>query len=68
MAFETVETGVAELWQPSVQIRWFEFNKRIVQDGNFGAAKVMSEKKLQQLHNSNLGNREWRDVPTETES
>ena len=57
-----------EIWQPSMQIRWFEFKQRVVAIGNFGAAKAVSEIKLQQLYTSNLGNKEWRDILTEMES
>ncbi len=69
MEFETVETGIAEVWQPSVQIR---FVKRKVIDftGQLigGMCSQKNENILQQLHTSNLGNREWKDVPIETES
>ena len=68
MAFETVETGVAEYWQPSVQIR---FVKRKVIDFSSQLVGGMQLQKdvniLQQLHISNLGTREWKDVPIETE-
>jgi hypothetical protein len=45
-----------EKWQPSVQLRWFE--KKSEYTGGFKTEKI-----LQQLHTSNLGNREWKDVP-----
>ena len=51
---------VSEFWQPSVQLRWFEAKKEY--DGGF-----KSEKVLQQLFTSNLGNRMWKDIPTVTE-
>jgi hypothetical protein len=53
---------VAEVWQPSVLLRWVE--KAVAIDKNTGTMKMV----LQQLHTSNLGNREWKDVPVETES
>jgi len=68
MEFETVEIGVSEYWQPSVQIR---FIKRKVIDFSSQLVGGMQLQKdvniLQQLHTSNLGNREWIDVPIETE-
>lgn len=68
MAFETFETGFAEYWQPSVQIRFvkikvIDFSNQLV--GGMQPKKDVNI--LQQLHTSNLGNREWRDVPIETE-
>ena len=69
MAFETFETGFAEYWQPSVQIRFvkrkfIDFSNQIV-----GGTQLQKDVNiLQQLHTSNLGNREWKDVPVETES
>ena len=56
---------VVEYWQPSVQLR---FIKRDVQPDNIHLLPSKTEKILQQLHTSNLGNREWKDVPIETES
>ena len=53
---------ISELWQPSVQFRFLE--KAVAIDENTGTMKMV----LQQLHTSNLGNREWKDVPVETES
>jgi hypothetical protein len=53
---------VAEVWITSVQLRNVE---RILSSSNYHCEKGLI---LQQLHTSNLGNREWRDVPTETES
>ena len=69
MAFETVEIGVAEYWQPSVQIRFvkrkvIDFSNQLV--GGMQLQKDVSI--LQQLHTSNLGNREWKDVSIENES
>lgn len=66
LSFSTITD--AEVWQPSLQLRWFEFNQRFVSVGNFGDSKIISERKLQQLFTSNLGNREWKDIPIETES
>ena len=60
---------IAEVWQPSVQLR---FVNRLVNDfssqlvGGRGLQKNINI--LQQLHTSNLGNREWKDVPIETQS
>mgnify|MGYP003615713790 FL=1 len=60
---------VVEYWNPSVQLR---FVKRKVSDFSnqiVGGAHLKKEVNiLQQLHTSNLGNIEWKDVPTETES
>jgi len=53
---------VAEVWQPSVQLRFLEKTIAITEDT--GTMKII----LQQLHTSNLGKREWKDVPTEKES
>ena len=60
---------VAEIWQPSVQLRFInrtitDFNNKLVG----GERLKKSVNILQQLHTSNLGNREWKDVPVETES
>jgi hypothetical protein len=52
-----------EYWNPSVQLRWVERNNGTMPNGDYKVEKV-----LQQLHTSNLGNREWKDVPTETQS
>ncbi len=58
-----------EIWSPSVKLR---FVKRNVNDFNHQVIGVICPQKsvniLQQLHTSNLGNREWKDVPIETES
>jgi hypothetical protein len=60
--------SIAELWQPSVKIR---FVKRKVIDFSSQLVGGMQLQKdvniLQQLYTSNLGNREWKDVPIETE-
>lgn len=53
---------VAEYWNPSVLLRWVE--KAVAIDENTGTMKMV----LQQLHTSSLGNREWKDIPVETES
>jgi hypothetical protein len=53
---------VAEVWQPSVLLRWVE--KAVTINKNTATMKMV----LQQLHTSNLGIREWKDVPIETES
>lgn len=55
----------SQVWQPSVKLR---FVKRDVQPDNIHLLPSKTEKILQQLFTSNLGNREWRDVPVETES
>jgi hypothetical protein len=59
--------SIAELWQPSVQIR---FVKRKVIDFSsqlIGGVQLQKDVNiLQQLHTSNLGNQEWKDVPIET--
>ena len=60
---------VVELWQPSVQLRFvkrkvIDFSSQLV-----GGTQLQKEVNiLQQLHTSNLGSLEWRDVPIETES
>jgi hypothetical protein len=54
---------ISEYWNPSVQLRWTERNNGTMPNGDYKREKV-----LQQLHTSNLRNREWKDVPTETES
>ena len=67
LEFSTIT--VVEYWQPSVQLR---FTKRTVIDFNSqligGTQLQKSVNILQQLYTSNLGNREWKDVPIETES
>jgi hypothetical protein len=52
--------NVVELWHPSMQLRFLE--KAVAIDEYTGTMKMI----LQQLYMSNLGNQEWRDVPTET--
>ena len=64
-AMNYVNITVAEVWQPSVQLRFLEQEYRYI-DG--GITCIKTETTLQQLHTSNLGNREWKDVPTENES
>lgn len=54
--------GDVEYWKPSLQLRWIE--KAVSIDENTGTIKMV----LQQLHTSDLGNLEWKDVPVETES
>ena len=53
---EKVTLSQSEIWQPSVQLRWFTQKKEYC--GGFKSHKV-----LQQLHTSNIGNREWIDIP-----
>ncbi|MBC5838782.1 hypothetical protein [Flavobacterium muglaense] len=72
MKKETIRIGyltIVEVWQPSVQLR---FVNRLVNDFNSQLVGGRSLQKninvLQQLHTSNLGNREWKDVPIETQS
>lgn|GEM_PF-3033715 len=59
---------VSEFWQPSVRLR---FVKRTVNDFSIqvvgGDCPKKSVNILQQLHTSNLGNREWKDIPIVTE-
>jgi len=55
----------SQIWQPSVQLRYVE---RDVQPDNIYLLPSKTEKILQQLFTSNLGNREWRDIPIEMES
>ena len=66
LRFENIE--VAEVWQPSVQLR---FVNRVVDDFNTqlvgGNCLKNNIKILQQLFTSNLGNREGKDVPSEIE-
>ena len=54
---------VSEVWQPSVQLR---FVNRLVNDFSNqlvgGECLKKNVKILQQLHTSNLGNREWKDI------
>lgn len=52
----------SEYWKPSKLLRWAE--KLVTIDENSGIIKTV----LQQLYTSNLGNREWRDIPTEKTS
>ena len=54
-----------QVWQPRVQLR---FVKRDVQPDNIHLLPSKTEKILQQLFTSNLGNQEWRDIPIEMES
>jgi hypothetical protein len=58
----------AEVWIPSAQLR---FLNRIVNDFSTqlvgGQHLKKNDKILQQLYTSNLGNVEWRDIPTEKE-
>ena len=67
---ELVETlSFSEVWQPSVQLRFIkinviDFNHKVI--GEICLQKHVNI--LQQLHTSNLGNREWKDVPIRTES
>ncbi len=66
---DRLEFIFSEVWQPSVQLR---FVKRTVNDFNSQLVGGKQLQKtiniLQQLHTSNLGNREWKDVPTEKEN
>ena len=55
----------SQIWQPRVQLR---FVKRDVQPDNIHLLPSKTEKILQQLFTSNLGNQEWRDIPIEMES
>jgi hypothetical protein len=57
-----IDFKICEIWQPSVQLRFLE--KAVAIDENTGTMKMI----LQQLYTSNLGNREWKDVPIEIES
>lgn len=57
-------TTIAEHWQPSVQLRNVHRYLR-VDDFHLSSKSQIF---LQQLWTSNLGNREWRDIPIETES
>lgn len=61
---ELIEVTVVETWQASVRLR---FVNRNVQSDNIHLLPSKTEKILQQLFVSNLGNRKWEDVPTETE-
>lgn len=59
----------AEVWQPSVQLRFVrrkvnDFSNQLV--GGECLQKTLNI--LQQLHTSNLGSREWKDVPVSDES
>lgn len=58
-----------ETWSPSVKLRFVkrnfsDFNHQVI--GGTCPEKYVNV--LQQLHTSNVGNREWRDIPIETES
>jgi hypothetical protein len=59
---------VAEVWQPSVRLRFVD---RLVDDfTNSLVGSTYSQKTikiLQQLHTNSLGNQKWIDVPTELE-
>ena len=54
---------VVEHWQPSVMLRWIKKEYRYTDLS--GITCVKSERVLQQLHTSNLGNREWKDIEIE---
>ncbi len=54
MQITITETAALEFWQPSVQLRFVERG-------------IVPRRILQQLHTSNLGNREWKDVELEIE-
>jgi hypothetical protein len=56
---------IAEYWYPTMMLRWLEEESRY-EDIN-GITCVRSEKTLQQMFQSNLGNQEWRNIPVETE-
>ncbi len=49
-----VNNTFAEIWQPSMQLRFIL------------KAVTSNKKTLQQLYISNLGNKEWKEVPIET--
>ena len=56
------ETTITEVWQPSVQLRYINKNIRIPYDKTLMKLYNKTEKILQQLHISNLGNRKWIDI------
>ena len=56
------KSTVASLWQPSVQLRFL-----VRSCGTLPNGECETEKVLQQLHTSNLGERKWLDVPTVNE-
>ena len=56
------ETTITEVWQPSVQLRYINKNIRIPYDKTLMKLYNETEKILQQLHISNLGNRKWIDI------
>jgi hypothetical protein len=49
-----MKTAVEEVWTQTMYLRFFLKRKN----------GCKSEKVLQQLYTSNLGNREWTDIPT----
>ncbi len=51
-----------QFWQPTLKLRFFRREGKCTEDS------INIETVLQQLHTSNLGNTEWRDIPTEIES
>lgn len=59
-----IEGMETEIWQASVRLRYLD---RDVTPKNKYNLTSKTEKILQQLHTSNLGNRKWIDVPTEKE-
>jgi len=58
----SAQISVNELWHPTNGLRNVE---RVLSSSNFHCTTGLI---LQQLYMSNLGAREWRDVPTEIES
>jgi len=53
--------SVDEIWKQTLQLRFLK--KSVAIDENTCKTQMI----LQQLYVSNLGNREWKDIPTETE-
>lgn len=55
------ETAITEIWQPTAKLRNVE---RVISSSNYHCTKGLF---LQQIWTSDLGKKQWRDVPTETE-
>ena len=59
------KTQNIEHWKPTLNLRWLEQGLGKNVDISYRKVKV---KRLQQMFQSSLGNIEWREIHTETES
>jgi len=50
-------TAIAEIWYPTMELRFLEIGGE-----NYSTTKMV----LQQSFMNNFGEKEWRDIPTET--